>query len=1195
MNAVQTDIKLKDIFLRPINRPIEGVIKADDEENLRNELEEYELIPEVAKRLEVFLDAYNNYTNANGVWLSGFFGCGKSHLLKMLSLVLENREVDGVKAADIFLPKCQKDSEVLYGDMKRAIDIPSKSILFNIDQKADVVSKDQADALLAVFVKVFDESCGYYGKQPYIAKFERDLDQEGLFEDFKQHFEQDAGRDWNWGRQRPTRIATHVDKAYQQVTGQSVSDVLDKYRADYKLSIEDFAEQINDYIKQQPPGFRLNFFVDEIGQYIARHVKLMTNLQTVAESLATKCKGQAWIIVTAQEEMDSILGDMVQSETDADSFSKIQARFRHRMKLTSADAAEVIQLRLLSKDETGIKLLSDVYHQEANNFNTLFSFTDGGQTYRNFKDKEHFVHCYPFIPYQFTLFQSAIQNLSKHNAFEGRHSSVGERSMLGVFQDVAIMVGGRSIGQLATFDLMFEGLRTALRSSIQTAIPRAEQNLGNPFAVRLLKALFMVKYVKEFKPSVRNICVLMLEHFDQDINQLHKDVQEGLALLESQNYVQRNGDIYEFLTDEEQDVEKEIKATEIDQRKIAEELEKLVFDSVLKHRKITYEGNKQPYSYTRKLDDKLHGKEHELAINVISSFHEHAGNTDLLRMQNMGKAEVVVIMPADDVLLRDLIIYQQTTKYIQQSGSRTPSETLSRILAEKGRHNQDRYVDIKKRVTLLLGRSDIIASGNDVEINSEEGQTRILKGFYALIERIYPNLAMLRDTVYKEEDIPTWLAQTDGLFGDGANLPETEREMLAAITSNKRGGLRTSVKNLLEKFGRKPYGWYYAAILCTLASLCARGKIEVRVDSNIVEGSDLAQALRNTHGHDNVLLEPQIEFTASQVRWLKEFYTEFFDTPPEASEAKALGMETEKTLDTLRQELEKLYAQRATYPFLHPLQTAIDQLENYKGKPYTWFMTELKQDEDALHDLKDDLIAPLRRFMAFNSAQKVIYDDARDYAQAQSDNFAYLPGTDAGLVDTVEKALFDKDIYKGSRVQQLKTQLETLKANVKTQMATEIDSALATLSDKQRQFCDQEEFGEITPEQQEQLTKSFDSTREAITNQTRIGLVRERIRTFEERDFVDLLSRLTAWTTPPKPVETTGNDYDGNHNDQGSDPDMVRDTPPAAPEIKIVPRNQIKVAFDKPMLTDENDVDRYLESMRAALIDEIKKGTRVQV
>jgi hypothetical protein len=178
-------MQLSEIFLSPVSRPIEGVIKADDESSLHTELAEYVLTNEVAKRLESFLDAYNEYHGANGVWLSGFFGSGKSHLLKMLALLLENRTIDGASALDIFLPKISGDDEILRAALKRAATIPSKSILFNIDQKADIISKTQIDALLSVFVKVFNEMCGYFGKQGYIAQFERDLDSRDQYEAFK--------------------------------------------------------------------------------------------------------------------------------------------------------------------------------------------------------------------------------------------------------------------------------------------------------------------------------------------------------------------------------------------------------------------------------------------------------------------------------------------------------------------------------------------------------------------------------------------------------------------------------------------------------------------------------------------------------------------------------------------------------------------------------------------------------------------------------------------------------------------------------------------------------------------------------------------------------------------------------------------------------------------------------------------------
>ena len=113
-------MNLQDIFVKPVDRKIEGVIKADDDQGLRNEVEEYVLTNEIEKRLEQFLDAYNDYSNANGVWISGFFGSGKSHLLKMMAMLLENRDIEGISVHGSFEEKCE-DNKILVGALKNCL------------------------------------------------------------------------------------------------------------------------------------------------------------------------------------------------------------------------------------------------------------------------------------------------------------------------------------------------------------------------------------------------------------------------------------------------------------------------------------------------------------------------------------------------------------------------------------------------------------------------------------------------------------------------------------------------------------------------------------------------------------------------------------------------------------------------------------------------------------------------------------------------------------------------------------------------------------------------------------------------------------------------------------------------------------------------------------------------------------------
>lgn len=1185
-------MELNRIFKQPVSRPIEGVIKADDESSLYVELNEYVLTDEVAKRLEHFLEAYNDYHGANGVWVSGFFGSGKSHLLKMLALIMENRSVDGSTALDIFLPKIPKEDELLRAALKKAVAIPSKSILFNIDQKADIISKSQTDALLSVFVKVFNEMCGYFGKQGYIAHFERDLDSRNQLEAFKASYQQHANKPWERGREQALLESGNIARAYAEITGEDpalAKGILDKYRAQYSVSIEDFSEQVKAWLDKKPANFRLNFFVDEVGQYIADNTKLMTNLQTVAESLATKCQGRAWIIVTAQEDMNSVLGDM--NKQQSNDFSKIQARFANRLKLTSADVAEVIQKRLLTKNEAGTALLSSTYEQQFNNFKTLFEFADGGQQYTNFRDAEHFTYCYPFVPYQFPLFQAAIRGLSQHNGFEGKANSVGERSMLGVFRDVAIAIDNEPVGQLATFDRMFEGIRGALKSAIQSAINNAERHLGDEYAVRVLKALFLVKYVKEFKATLRNLSVLMLERFGDDLPAQRKRLEAALNKLEQQTYIQRNGDLYEYLTDEEKDVEEEIKGTEVESTDILKELESLLFDGVIKQRKIRH-SNGQDYAYTRKMDDRALSREHELAIHIVTPLSDNFDNITLQRMQSMGRDELRVVLPADVRFMQDLTMYKRTEKYIRQN-SNTPQEAVKRILDAKGFQNTERLNDLQVRAKGLLGKATLIINAADVDVSSEDGQTRVLKGFEHLLQSTYPNLRMLRDVPFNEADIGKHLRMMeDGLIAnDATSLTEPEQELLAFIQGNARGGVRTTVKSLIERFERKNYGWYYAAILCNLALLCARGKVEVRQDSNSLERDALERSLRNTNAHASLVLEPQVEFSASQVRALKDFFADFFDKPASSNEARALARETIDALKELEIELATLHGQKAQLPFLSVLTPVLATLKDMASKNPNWFLTELTRAEDALLDTKENILDPLRRFM--NSPQRAIFEQARALVAEQEDNFAYVAASE---VDAVRSLLADSKPWQGNRLQQLKPQLDALEHAIAQQLAIERDAAAHRLAELEQRLRATDEFGRIDTARQSQLTEPFAEARRALQGQRRIAMIRDQLRHFEESRFSQLLVQLEQWGKPAQPTPAPAAQPTAGASAAGE----AKATATVAPKLatlepKVVPARTIRVDYAKAWLTSEAELDDYLNKQREAWLKEIQAGNRVQI
>ena len=1167
-------MRLNEIFAKDVQRPIEGVIKADDTRQLGVEVDEYVLTNEAAKGLEQLLETYTNYTNANGVWISGFFGSGKSHLLKMLAHLLGDVESDGfprervsksfrTKATDAFLPPL----------LDKADRIPAKSLLFNIDQKATLISKNQIDALLRVFVKVFDEARGYYGDQGHIAWFERQLDDEGQFDAFKDAFRAVSGREWIERRSSfglPT-VRHQVDQAYARITGLDGStDILKTYQDTYSVSIEDFADEVRAWLDKQPAGFRLNFFVDEVGQFIGSNTHLMLNLQTIAESLNTKCGGRAWVFVTSQEDMDKVIGDRTKQQ--GNDFSKIQARFKTRVKLTSADVEEVIRKRLLEKNGKGAQVLEAVYAQEAANFKTLFDFVDGAKTYRNFTDESHFVGTYPFVSYQFPLFQAAIEGISDHNVFEGRNSSVGERSMLGVVQQVAKDIGDVEIGSLATFDAMFAGIRASLKSAAQRSIDRAERDLpdrGSPvtkLAVRLLKALFLVKYVESFQATPRNLTVLVYDRFGLDLPALSKQVQEALTLLETQTYVQRNGNVYEYLTNEEQVIEEEIKNVEIDSSEVSNRLNKILSSEVIRTSKIRYAKNGQNFGFGYMLDDQAFGQQHELSLHFITP--EYPYGPEEIRMHSAGKDELRVILAPDDRVLADLRLLIKTEKYTKRKQTNSLSSVEEQILRVKATQNAQREKELVERIRRAVGSADLVINAADLTVASQDALTRITEGFQDLIARTYTQLSLLGGRTYTEQQVAGFANPDQSAMIDDSSvhaLDAPAEDVLSHLLQRDRFGEQVTVKKIVDHFQAKPYGWDLSSIECVTAWLVSTSKITLTVDSNILKRSEVASALRNTQKHSHVVVAAQKTFDQRKVAALHAFCADFFDEPTAPKDPLELARHAS---ERLRAKCEELKAQvsGSRYPFVAQLDAPIALLESVVGKPDDWYLTDFAVANDLLN-AKTNIIDPIQAFLG--GAQRKIFDEATQLLTDNANNINYLP---SGSSQQVEQILADQQAFRGNRMTKLKAAAVELQSRIDEELVVNRDRAAQEINSRWAPLQTDTIYLAATDDAQCSVSQKVNAILDRISGENQIAVVREIANTFEEDIYPVILDQLAA-------------------SRRASEAD---DKPVPAPITKqTVSVKTITVAGACGVLETEEDIDCYLAALRTALVQVLNDDKRI--
>lgn len=1162
-----------EIFKKNYGRNIETVIKADDREHIFQEVDEYVITKDVSKKLANFFEEYKSSNpTTNGVWISGFFGSGKSHLLKILSYILENKSFDHYHLGELFAEKITDDFKLKSDILDATRRFKSESILFNIDQQAQITNKSDVNAILQVFYKVFYDHQGFYGFQPHVAAFEAHLSKEGVYDAFIAAFEQGFGKPWKEARLNyvamsvKDAIASACGKIYNQDASR-YDKYLDEWKANQRFSIEDFALKVNEYITNKGGNFRLNFFVDEVGQYIAENTKLMLNLQTITESLKTICRGHAWVVVTSQEDLETLVGD--DTAIQSNDFAKIQGRFGIRMPLTSANVDEVIERRLLEKNDEGNHILVDLYGREGQNIKTLISFSGEGIQFKGFAGADDFVNKYPFIPYQFDLFQQCIKALSKHNVFQGKHQSVGERSMLGVFQEVLKNSQYNDTNSLVSFDRMFEGLRATLRTESQNSIYLAESQLSHhPLAIRILKVLFLIKYFDGFKATTRNVSVLLLDSLKTNPVKHQEEVEKALNLLEQQTYIQRSGEIYEYLTDDEKNVEAEIKNTTIDTTQVSTRLNELIFDGIIRDNKVRYTQNRQEFEFTKKVDGLIFGRDKELKIEIVTPNSENYNNDTYFNAATMADHTLMLIkLPEDKRLIYEVRMSLQTDKYIRQNQSSSNKESISRILYEKGKQNKDRKQLLENQLNELLAKATIYMNGTEHRgSTNSDGRTRIIETAQHLIQLAYPKLQLLGSINYDEQQLRVIMNNSAGdLFNDDDNTMSTaEREVLNYIERRKMQHERTSLSDLRDHFSKKPYGWMPMAVWCITGRLFRRGKIEGRQDTNVIDDAQFYEALSNNRFHLNTTVSPQIEFDRTQISLLKQIHSDAFNESNPFVEAKEVAALFKSRATEVSNEINRLLSQHRDYPFvktLEPLQLLLNKLI---GLDYATLITDAKKYEDELLDSKEQLLDPIRQFMS--GEQRNIYDRMTTFLTGNQANFDYVDHSERKIL--LEARESDRPFY-GNAMQEVKRVMDSLSGSILARIQEEREQTLRQAQNTILQLQEHEGFDKLSEIQQAAILKPIRDIESKAKSQQYIANLmqyRQRLRDV----FTDQLNEISKLTT-----KTT------------------EDTPIPKDRFINIRHVEKKIRFPKRQLTSDADVIDYVEQLKAVLLEEIKSSKKI--
>jgi len=850
-------MKINEMFQKNIGRPIQGVVKIgqDSTDMITAELDEYVVTKELNRHFDKFFEGYRKGTQRRtdkmGVWISGFFGSGKSHFLKILSYLLGSGEYNGQKAIHFFEGKIA-DSRIM-ADMQVAADTNTDIILFNIDAEADSDSKTNKDPIVKVFMKVFNKMQGFCGSMPWIADLERQMVKDGKYEDFRARFKELSGNEWEDAREDFYFEQDNIVQALSESTRMSADAALawyNKAEENYALDINSFSRRVREYIevKEKQTGKKqfIVFLCDEVGQYVGSSGALMLNLQNIVEGLGNECGGQAWVICTGQEDIDSI------TNVNRDAFSKIIGRFDTRLSLSSANVDEVIKKRLLAKTDTANDRLRLLYNDKAAVIKNLITFSQDTPEKKLYDSADDFADIYPFIPYQFNLLQAVFNGIRTHGA-SGKHLSEGERSLLNAFQEAAMQFAGFDDGILIPFDAFYRTVETFLDHNIRKVILDAEESAERggalqEYDVEVLKVLFMIKYISNVLPAnLENITTIMLQNIDQDKIEAKKKVDASLRRLEEQKLIIKNGDQFIFLTNEEQDVNREIREIRIDQSEIIDKAGSEIFSALFGLNKKFRYNERYDFGFNTIIDDRpLGAQKEEIGLRVITPFYAHGGADDMeMKSISIRERNVIVAMPSDTGFLDEMEQSLQIETFIRRNSGRTATDAIEDIKTTKIREGKQRAARCRDLIVEALKKAALYVNGNRLDIKEKQPEQRINDAFRTLVESIYTKQNYITTPYLTADSLRELLTAKDNQMKlEGVEHTEPNHlaltEMLEVVERSHFVNRPATMRSLTDQFAKIPYGWKEMDIAGIVLTLFKKQKIRFEMNGENIATNDLS-------------------------------------------------------------------------------------------------------------------------------------------------------------------------------------------------------------------------------------------------------------------------------------------------------------------------------------------------------------------
>ena len=930
---------IKTLFANRIDRRIEEVIKVDqtDEDVVRNEIDEYVVTDAIRAHYTGILEAYRETPNKPhegiAIWVSGFFGSGKSSFAKMLGLTIENRTIAGECVADRFLQRVgNKKVQVLLKAINEHI--PTHAVIFDVSTDRGIRSGNQS--LTEIMYGLFLQSLGY-AKDLDLSELEIALEEKGQLTRFEAQYRQTHKKDWArekgkvaFALSEASRVMHELDPGTYPMADSWVKAV--KNKAD--ITPGKLAERANELMKRRRPGHALMFVIDEVGQFVARDVQKMLDLQAVVQSLGVKGRGKHWVVVTSQEKLGELVSGLDDKKIE---LARLMDRFPLQVHLEPSDISEVTSRRVLSKNAAAQTALGELFDEHRGRLTEHTRLT--AEIKLPELSRESFVDLYPLLPYQVDLIIQVVSGLRTQGG-ASKHVGGANRTIIKLAQQLlinpAVNLADGQLGDLVRLDQIYDLVEGNIGSEVRAKIAAIAKELNHPAAQPVAKVICLLQYVKSVHRTAENIAAALHPSIGRD-SQL-ASVKEALRELEAAHKVRHGDDGYRIPTPAEDDWER-----------LRNGMNPKSGDS---HRLYSeaLSGFWQPQPSHTLFDAKtfkaglaIHGRE-VTSGDMMFQVHlaEDGKDFDALasELRARGQQErkhVFWAIALTDAIDHEAVELFRSKEMLARKERETKGEDTPALIAEERvrqrRHNDelrrllraaclsgriyfrgndrspsDRAVDVGKTAAEVLGQ--VLPEIFDRFKEAAAKTTDVKKGTDAIfaaenlhgLPAVFGSLGLLRDekgkTVFRTESGPL-------------------KEVLDRIEERANYGDTANGRYLTDEFAKEPFGWDFEVVRLLVLSLLRAGKIEATSKGQTLDTVTGVEA-RDTFSNNNLFRQasfrPKKGIEFEELVKASEAFRDTFGSEVKELNASAIVSELRKEVarheDTVSSALATLAAHR---------------------------------------------------------------------------------------------------------------------------------------------------------------------------------------------------------------------------------------------------------------------------------------------